>query len=114
MEIDKFVHLNKLYSIYRSLLTQKQNQILGYYLDEDLSLGEISQEMGISRQGVHDAIKRSEQILLEYESKLGMLNREEYITQKMKEIVDKLSPELSAVTDQSIEDVIGICKELME
>ena len=45
MEIEKFVHLNKLYSIYKKVLTDKQNMILSYYLDEDLSLGEISEEI---------------------------------------------------------------------
>ena len=42
MEIDKFVHLNKLFILYKNLLTEKQSTILEYYFGEDLSLGEIS------------------------------------------------------------------------
>lgn len=67
MEIDKFVHLNKLFILYKNLLTEKQSIILEYYFGEDLSLGEISEEMNVSRQAVHDTIKRCENILIDYE-----------------------------------------------
>lgn len=113
MEIEKFVHLNKLYSIYKKVLTDKQNMILSYYLDEDLSLGEISEEMGISRQAVHDAIKRSEQILLDYENKLGILEREEMFVEKLTAIIELASSEQG--DNRRIQtDIISICKELME
>lgn len=111
MEIEKFVHLNKLYSIYKKVLTDKQNLILSYYLDEDWSLGEISDEMKISRQAVHDAIKRSEQILLDYEEKLRILQREEFIASRAKDIINKIS---SQNIDKAIQtDIVSICKELM-
>lgn len=59
--------------VYGSLLTQKQLEIMQLYYDDDLSLSEIGEQYGISRQGVHDSIKHSEQALDEFEHKLGIL-----------------------------------------
>lgn len=56
--------------IYEELLTPKQRQVLHLYLDQDLSLQEIGEMLSISRQGVHDILKRSIQTLLDLENKL--------------------------------------------
>lgn len=61
-----------LLDFYGDLLTEKQRESLDYYYNDDLSLGEIAQEHGISRQGVRDNIKRAEAILFEMEDKLGL------------------------------------------
>ena len=57
---------------YGELLTEKQRETLDYYYNEDLSLSEISEIVGISRQGVMDIIKRSEQQLNAFEQKLKL------------------------------------------
>lgn len=57
---------------YGKLLTEKQRETLDYYYNEDLSLSEISEIVGISRQGVMDIIKRSEQQLNIFEQKLDL------------------------------------------
>ena len=57
---------------YGELLTEKQRETLDYYYNEDLSLSEISEIVGISRQGVMDIIKRSEQQLNAFEQKLSL------------------------------------------
>lgn len=116
MEIDKFVHLNKLFILYRNLLTEKQSIILEYYFGEDLSLGEISEEMSVSRQAVHDTIKRCESILMDYENKLGLYNKEIEENKKLEEIIQTLE---SVKTDYNLKDnridkIIYICKELSE
>lgn len=116
MEIDKFVHLNKLFILYRNLLTEKQSIILEYYFGEDLSLGEISEEMSVSRQAVHDTIKRCESILMDYENKLGLFNKEIEENKKLEEIIQTLE---SVKTDYNLNDnridkIIYICKELSE
>lgn len=116
MEIDKFVHLNKLFILYRNLLTEKQSIILEYYFGEDLSLGEISEEMSVSRQAVHDTIKRCESILMDYENKLGLFNKEIEENKKLEEIIQTLE---SVKTDYNLKDnridkIIYICKELSE
>ena len=62
-----------LLDVYGSLLTEKQLEMMQLYYDEDLSLSEIGEQFGISRQGVHDSLKRSEQSLDELEERLGIL-----------------------------------------
>lgn len=59
--------------VYGALLTEKQLDIMQLYYDDDLSLSEIGEQYGISRQGVHDSIKHSEAALDEFEGKLMIL-----------------------------------------
>lgn len=62
-----------LFAFYGELLTDKQKDILNLYCLEDFSLGEIAEDLSISRQAVHDAVKRSTKILESYEQKLGLM-----------------------------------------
>ena len=64
-----------LLDFYGEMLTVKQRDFLGYYYNDDLTLSEIAENEGITRQGVRDAIKRAEYQLLEMESKLGYVKR---------------------------------------
>ncbi len=116
MEIDKFVHLNKLFILYKNLLTEKQSIILEYYFGEDLSLGEISEEMNVSRQAVHDTIKRCENILIDYEEKLGLYKQEIEDNKKLEQIILMLESVKSeySLNDNRIDKIIDICKELSE
>ncbi len=75
MLLDKVGRIISLYDIYGNLLTQKQQDVMRLYYEEDLSLGEIAEELKISRQAVYDIIKRSEQALEKYEKKLGLLEK---------------------------------------
>lgn len=111
MEIEQFVYLNRLYSIYKTMLTEKQNDILALYLEEDFSLGEISEELKISRQAAHDAIKRSEQLLRDYESKLGMLAKEQEINEKTHRMIQLL--EKASLDNKVKQEIIEVCKELI-
>lgn len=60
-----------LLDVYGDLLTERQQRIARDYFYDDLSLSEISENEGISRQGAHEIIKRTEQLLLLYENKLN-------------------------------------------
>lgn len=71
----KDLHFTMLLDVYGSLLTEKQRETLDFYYNEDLSLGEISEETGITRQGVMNCIKKCEQRLLELEEALGLVER---------------------------------------
>lgn len=62
-----------LYDFYGALLTARQQELIQAYYLEDLSLAEIAGEGGVSRQAVHDLIKRAEASLIEYEEKLGFV-----------------------------------------
>lgn len=73
--MEKNFRYSALLSVYGSLLTLRQKETMEYYYDEDLSLGEIAENMDISRQGVRDFIKRAEELLDDFESKLGLLQK---------------------------------------
>lgn len=64
-----------LYDFYGELLTEHQRNIFEEFVLNDLSLSEIAQEEGISRQGVHDLIRRCDRTMEEYEAKLHLLER---------------------------------------
>ena len=64
-----------LYDFYGDLLTEHQKDLFGAYVLDNLSLGEIAAEKGISRQGVHDTIRRCNALLEDYEQKLRLVDR---------------------------------------
>lgn len=64
------VELSMLLDLYGEMLTQKQRDYLSFYYNDDLSLAEIAENEGITRQGVRDAVKRAEALLYDMESKL--------------------------------------------
>ena len=71
---------------YGALLTDKQRDCCDLYFNQDLSLAEIAEELGISRQGVHDSISRAEASLSEMEAALGNVQREREIRSAAEEI----------------------------
>ena len=75
-----------LFDFYGELLTDHQKEIYGQFLLEDLSLGEIARDAGISRQGVHDIVKRCEQALAGYEEKLHLVEKFMTVKNKVKQI----------------------------
>ena len=74
-EIEKKVELAWLMAFYGGLLTEKQREVLAMHCEEDMSLGEIANDAGVSRQGVHDMLTRAARRLFEMEEKLGMAAR---------------------------------------
>ena len=75
-----------LLDFYGPALTEKQRAILTEYYDEDLSLAEIAENFGITRQGVRDAIKHGETALKELEEKVGFAARYRRVQQKLEEL----------------------------
>lgn len=71
----KDLSISVLLDFYGELLTKKQAEALDFYYNQDLSLAEIAEETGVSRQGVRAFIKQGEAHLLEFEKKLGMAKR---------------------------------------
>ena len=103
-----------LFDFYGELLTERQKEIYGQYIQEDLSLGEIAKDAGISRQGVHDLIKRCNQTLKSYEDKLHLVEKFMTIREKVQKI-DELLDGYEAEKAQSIvEDIRRISDEIIE
>ncbi|MCH5339277.1 MAG: YlxM family DNA-binding protein [Acetatifactor sp.] len=73
--MDKIYEQTMLYDFYGELLTDHQRSIYEDAVYNDMSLGEIAEERGISRQGVHDLIRRCDRILQGYENKLHLVER---------------------------------------
>lgn len=92
----KNLEISVLCDIYSALLPEKQRLALEYYYDEDLSLAEIAELVGISRQGVRDQIKHAEAELLSLEENLHLYEK----SRKTEAILDKIS----AIADET-EDV---------
>ena len=73
--MEKFVEQGYLYDFYGELLTERQQQVYESVVLEDYSLSEVAEDLGISRQGVHDMIKRCNKTLEEYEQKLHLVEK---------------------------------------
>lgn len=84
--MDKLYEQTMLFDFYGELLTEHQRRVYEDAVYNDLSLSEIAEEQGISRQGVHDLIKRCDRILQEYESKLHLVERFAKAKETVKEI----------------------------
>ena len=110
---EKNLEISVLCDIYSALLPEKQRLALEYYYDDDLSLSEIAENVGISRQGVRDQIKHAEEKLYELEGALH-LHEKSIKTQK---VLSELS-EIVKETDNSrlacLLDVLYEINELQE
>ena len=84
--MEGFVRQSLLYDFYGDLLTQHQKEIYEAYVLQNLSLGEIAEESGISRQGVHDLIRRCNVLLDGYENKLKLVERLLTVREKVGQI----------------------------
>ena len=98
------IRLGNLYDFYGSLLTEKQREILGLYCVHDLSLGEISENLGISRQAVYDTIKRSKKILNGYEDKLRLLSKFSSTRNKVNDLIDDIDGLSRAINNNEEKD----------
>ena len=74
-DVEERVALNTLLDFYGPLLTEHRREIVRLYCEEDLSLSEIAEQLGITRQGVSDALSHARRQLAEYERKLGLAER---------------------------------------
>lgn len=108
--MEKIVEQGLLYDFYGELLTEHQRQIYERIVYENLSLSEIAQEEGISRQGVHDIVKRCDKALMEYEKKLKLIAR----FLKIKEHVEKIDTLSKCYEQNETEDKIEYCKKIRQ
>lgn len=103
-----------LYDFYGELLTDHQRAVYEDVVFNDMSLAEIAGELGISRQGVHDMIKRCDKILAGYEEKLHLIARFQETRQKVEQI-HQLTGEFRENRDEAvIRRIEEISNEIME
>ena len=101
-----------LYDFYGELLTERQRQIYESVVFDDMSLGEIAEEQGISRQGVHDLVKRCDRILDEYEGKLRLVEKFRR-TKAMVEQIRRIAEESKRKGDTgSLDEIERIAEEI--
>lgn len=99
--MEKIVQQGLLYDFYGELLTEHQKHIYEDVVFNDLSISEIAKEEGISRQGVHDLVKRCDRILSEYEEKLHLVSKFQK-TKKMVEEIHGLTQEYMTGLDMEL------------
>jgi predicted DNA-binding protein YlxM (UPF0122 family) len=114
--MDEILVQSLLYDFYGELLNEHQKDIYERFVLEDLSLREIAQEEGISRQGVHDIVKRCERTLEGYEEKLHLVEKFLAIKEKVREIDCVLDgyEENSRQADEMIAKIRQISAQIIE
>lgn len=107
----KDMRLSLLLDFYGDILSQRRRELITLYYDEDLSLAEIAENTGISRQGVRDSIKKSEQELLHLEETLALASRFETLQKQLSGICKELY--VLAKTYPDLQDPLtGIAQKL--
>ena len=99
----KDLNIALLFDFYGEMLTEKQKDVIDLYYNEDLSLAEIAEHEGISRQGVRDNIKRGEAYLLELEEKLRFAENYQNL-RSMLSSIDELAEGIYTVNEKYVYD----------
>ena len=105
---EKNLEIGFLMDFYGDVLSERKRTVLDFYYNDDLSLAEIAVEIGISRQGVRDLIKKAEEELRFYEEKLGLAER----FRKTQECAERLIGLLEQSKDNQC--VVDAARELAE
>ncbi|NLW45069.1 MAG: DNA-binding protein [Syntrophomonadaceae bacterium] len=111
--LEKLEKLILLYDFYGPLLTDRQKQAIELYYEADLGLSEVARQMGITRQGVYDLLKRTENTLEEYELKLRLVAK----FQEERERIQRVYRMLCQADDGSqpwIREAIQVLAEVLE
>ena len=108
--MDKILEHTLLYDFYGELLSDHQKQIYEDVVLNDYSFSEVAEEKGISRQGVHDLIKRCNKILQEYESKLHLV--EKFVT--IKEQIEEMEKSLRETEEPDKEALVRQLNGILE
>lgn len=73
--IEKTTEIISLYDFYQELLTDKQREYFGFYYEDDLTFSEVAEKFGVSRNAVHDNLRRTVKALYDYENKLQLYKK---------------------------------------
>lgn len=112
--IEKLARMAMLYDFYGQLLTKRQQEMMEMFYSDDLSLSEIAQEYGISRQAVYDLLKRTEKVLEGYESRLWLVDKFEQQSRKITDIGELVSQAKKTKNLDLLDKVSEIIQEINE
>lgn len=112
MKIESIAENSLLYDFYGQLLSKRQQEVMALYHEENLSLSEIADEFGISRQAVHDTLKKAEMALIEYEQKLGLVEKLVNSRQAIAEIDCKIEKLIEDLDTEAHDAEKQKCREL--
>lgn len=110
-DLRKKVDLAFLSAFYGGLLTEKQRRVLSLHCEEDLSLGEIAADVGISRQAVHETITRAAARLNEMEASLGVASRFRQMESGLEEALTALKQQDYPRAEQLLADLLALDQE---
>lgn len=106
--------MNLLFDFYGQLLTDRQKDFMELYYGQDLSLGEIAEEFTVTRQAVHDTLKRAGQLLSQYEEKLGLVAKFNSDRNKLAEAGTLLDQYNATCEDVRVRRAREILNEILE
>ncbi len=112
--MESIVRQSLLYDFYGELLTEHQRKVYEDVVFNDLSLSEVAQEQGISRQGVHDLIKRCDKILCEYEEKLQLISKFQKTRRMVEEIQNKTCRFKETKDETLMNEIERISNDILE
>ena len=107
MELDKTTRDIMLLDIYGGLLTERQKNLITLHLEEDLSLGEIAELEGISRQGVRDCIVKGTAVMLKADEQLGLLKKE----LRLRNLLKQMRADGSTVYAEKLSEILERSEE---
>ena len=104
--MEKRFEISLLFDFYGELLTEKQRDIMDLYFNNDLSLSEIAEINNTSRQATHDTIKRCEKMLLVYEEKLKLVDKNHKLIETLKNVISELDNLQINIKDEKMNQLI--------
>ncbi len=113
-EIENIEYQSMLFDFYGALLNDSQNEVMALYHEDNLSLSEIAEDLGMSRQAVHYTLKKAEKALAGYEDKLGLVSeyqRNQQLADKARQIIQKSDRSIDA---GSRDELLAIIDQITE
>ena len=99
IELEKSIYINELYDLYGSLLTKKQQEIIELYYCDELSLGEISEQLEVSRNAIFDCLKKGIKQLENYENNLKLYQKNKELDEFFNEMKEKNKNNISLIEE---------------
>ena len=112
--MEKILEQTLLYDFYGELLTEHQRQVYEDVVLNDFSLSEVAAARGISRQGVHDLVRRCNKTLEEYEEKLHLVQRFVQIRENVNEIRKLTDPSGDTPKEDVMQRIAAIASDILE